>query len=110
MSASPTQATETPARSEDQRRTALARANQVRAQRAALKAKLKRGELSIVTLIEEPPPYLASARISDLLMALPGLGPVKVGRLLERCQVSPRKTLAGLSERQRRELMEAIER
>ena len=83
---------------------------QVRFKRAALKAALKSGELSIVSLVAEPPQYLASARIEELLLACPGFGRVKVERLLERCKVSPRKTIAGLSERQRRELIEMLDR
>ena len=77
-------------------------------QRAALKAQLKRGELSIVTLIADPPQYVASARIAELLRALPTYGPIKVERLLKRCEVSPRKTISGLNERQRRDLIEAL--
>jgi hypothetical protein len=77
-------------------------------QRAALKAQLKRGELPIVALIEDPPQYLASARIAELFKALPTYGPIRVERLLKRCQVSPRKTVAGLNMRQRREIIEAL--
>ena len=108
MESSITRRADAPERSVGQRREALALANQVRMQRAALKARLKRGELSIVSLIKEPPQYLASARIIELLLALPAYGPVKVERLLKRCQVSPRKTVAGLNERQRHDLIEAL--
>ena len=45
---------------------------------------------------------------ADLLKALPAYGPIKVERLLKSCQVSPRKTISGLNERQRRELIEAL--
>jgi hypothetical protein len=100
----------TPERTADQRRDALALANSVRAQRAALKLQLKQGNISIAALIGDPPQCLGTAKISELLMALPGYGPVKVGRLLERCQVSPRKTVAGLNERQRREVIRALEK
>ena len=81
---------------------------EVRFKRAALKVALKRGELPIIPLIEEPPNYLASAKVVELLMALPAHGPVKVERLLKRCQVSPRKTLGGLNEWQRRDLIKAL--
>ena len=110
MEPSLTRRTDAPKRLVDQRREALARANAVRFKRAALKAALKSGELSIVGLVAEPPQYLASARIKELLLACPGFGRVKVERLLERCKVSPRKTIAGLSERQRRELIETLDR
>jgi hypothetical protein len=108
MESSLTRHTDAPERTTEQRREALAFANEVRSKRAALKAALKRGKLSIIPLIEEPPRYLASARVAELLMALPAHGPVKVERLLKRCQVSPHKTIAGLNERQRRELIQAL--
>jgi hypothetical protein len=108
MSHSLTRLSEAPERSVDQRREALALANEVRFKRAALKATLKRGEQSIITLLEDPPQYLASARIAELLLACPGYGRVKVERLLTRCEVSPRRTITGLSARQRRDLIEAL--
>jgi hypothetical protein len=103
-----TERSDTPERSADQRRDALALANRIRAQRAILKADLKRGDVSIVTVLGDPPAYLATARIAKLLAALPGYGPKKIERLLTRCQVSPRKTVAGLSVRQRDALLRAL--
>jgi hypothetical protein len=84
---------EAPARSAEQRREALARANQVRHQRACLKADLKRGSLSIATIIMDPPEYLATAHVLDVIMALPRYGHMRATALLERCRVSPRKTI-----------------
>ena len=62
----------------------------------------------MVDLLGDPPAYLAAARVAELLLAVPRYGRVKAERLLDRCQVSPRKTVAGLSERQRRELIRAL--
>jgi hypothetical protein len=98
-----------PARSAQQRRAALALANQVRRQRACLKADLKRGSISLATLLADPPNYLASAKLREVLVALPGYGHVRARRLLEDCGISPRKTVAGLTTRQRRELLSALE-
>ncbi len=109
MESSLTRRADAPERSIDQRQEALALANEVRFKRAALKTRLKRGELSIVSLIQNPPQYLATARIVELLRALPGYGPVKAGRLLDHCQVSARKTITGLNERQRAALLGALE-
>jgi hypothetical protein len=86
----------------------LALANRVRSQRALLKAELKQGHLSPLPLIAKPPDYLASASVLELLLALPGFGPRKAARLLERCRIASSKTLGGLSERQRRELTEEL--
>ena len=109
MPASLAEHSDTPERSADQRRDALALANRIRAQRATLKADLKRKRVSLVAVLADPPAYLATARIAKLLVALPGYGPKKVEGLVAGCQVSPRKTVAGLSERQRDELLRALE-
>lgn len=99
---------EAPARSAEQRREALALANQVRHQRACLKADLKRGSVSIAPIIVQPPEYLASAKVMALLVSLPRYGRARATRLLEDCLISPRKSVAGLSERQRRELLRTL--
>ena len=110
MSASPTRRVELPRRSADQRWEALAQANQVRAKRAQLKRDLKASRVSIVELIADPPPHLASAKVMELLQALPGYGPIKATLLLERCQVSLTKSVGGLTERQRVELSRALQK
>ena len=97
-----------PQRSLDQRIDALQRANHVRSQRAALKDALRQGGTSITAVIEEPPEYLLTAKVLDLIMAAPKYGRVKAARVMERCRVSPSKTVGGLSDRQRRELVEAL--
>ena len=109
MPSSPTWRVELPKRSADQRRQALAQANQVRKTRAQLKKDLKGGRVSIIELIADPPPYLASAKVMELLRALPGFGPAKATRLMERCQVSPVKSVGGLSEGQRNKLVGALQ-
>ena len=110
MSSSPTPPLGAPERSAAQRREALALANKVRSERAQLKRDLKRGEVSIAELLREPPGCLASAKVMDLLRALPGYGPAKTARLLTRCRVSPSKSMAGLTERQREALIAALEK
>ena len=114
MSVVPTWPAEAPRRSAKQRREALAQANLVRTQRARLKADLKEGHLkegrrSLAALIAEPPDYLASAKLTEVLGAVPRCGSVRVARLLEHCRVSPNKTIGGLSPRQRRELVAALQ-
>lgn len=98
-----------PERSLDQRMEALKRANRVRSERASLKNELKRGGVSIIDVIQNPPDFLQTAKISDVIMAAPKYGRVKSARIMERCRVSPSKTVGGLSDRQRRELITALE-
>jgi hypothetical protein len=47
---------------------------------------------------------MQTAKVADLLLALPKYGPVKVNKLLSRCRIAPSKTIGGLSQRQRNEL------
>lgn len=95
----------TPERSPNQRLAALARANEIRSQRAKLKRDLKAGRVSIQQLLDKPPNYLETAKVSDMLLAVPKYGRVKVNKILHTCRISPSKTIGGLSERQRSELV-----
>ena len=95
-------------RSLKQRRRALQRANEIRSRRAELKRRMKAGTQPVVPLIVDPPDYLATAKVWDVLIAVPKWGRVKVNRLLMVHRISPSKTVGGLSERQRRALASAL--
>ena len=100
--------TQAPARSLDQRMDALARANAVRVQRAQLKRDLKDGIVDVAQLLVDAPASIQTAKVFDLLLAVPKLGRVKAGKLLTLSRVSQSKTVSGLSERQRAELVELL--
>ena len=100
----------TPERSLNQRMDALARANEIRSARAQLKRDLKSGRCSIHSLLMEPPEYLETAKVFDMLLAVPKYGRVKVNKMLMTCRISPSKTIGGLSERQRGELVSLLRR
>ena len=89
---------------------ALARANQIRIKRAQLKRDLKSGRLSIHSLLLEPPEYVETAKVFDMLLAVPKYGRVKANKVLTQCRISPSKTIGGLSERQRSELVAMLRR
>ncbi len=99
---------ETPERTHEQRMAALQRANGVRTARARLKRDLKAGRASILDLLASPPEFVETAKVFDMLLAVPKYGRVKANRVLHQCRVSPTKTIAGLSDRQRRELIERL--
>jgi len=94
----------TPERSLDQRIDALNRANEIRTLRAQLKRDLKAGTASIQALLLDPPAYLQTAKVLEILLALPKIGKVKATKILDSCRVSPSKTIGGLTDRQRAEL------
>ena len=99
-----------PQRSLDQRIGALERANEVRIKRAQLKRDLKAGRLTIHTLLLNPPEYLETAKVFDMLLAVPKYGRVKANKILAHCRIAPSKTIGGLSERQRSELVSLLNR
>jgi hypothetical protein len=99
-----------PERSIDQRMDALAKANRIRTERARLKRELKAGRLSIHTLLLDPPEYVETAKVFDMMLAVPKYGRVKVNKILAHCRIAPSKTIGGLSDRQRSELVSLLRR
>ncbi len=99
-----------PERSLVQRMEALERANQIRTRRAQLKKDLKAGSVQIEEILSTPPQYVETAKVVDILMAVPKFGRVKAARFLNQCRISQSKTVGGLSERQRTELVGLLRR
>src|ERR1700755_2880347 len=99
-----------PERSLVQRMEALQRANDIRSRRAQLKRDLKAGRQAIHELLLDPPEYLETAKVFDLMLAVPKYGRFKVNKILSTCRISPSKTIGGLSQRQRTELVELMRR
>jgi hypothetical protein len=107
---SPKTQAQAPERSLDQRMEALKRANEIRVRRAQLKKDLKDGRLQIEEVLRDPPEYVETAKVFDILMAVPKFGRVKAARFLNQCRISQSKTVGGLSERQRAELLGLFDR
>jgi hypothetical protein len=84
---------------------ALNEANRIRTKRAQLKKDLRGGRANVNVLLLSPPDYIQSAKVSDMLLAVPKYGHVKVNKILAQCRISPSKTIGGLSQRQRAELV-----
>jgi len=89
---------------------ALRRANDVRVKRAKLKKDLKDGRVRIETILGNPPQYVSTAKVIDILMAVPKFGRVKAARFLSTCRISQSKTVGRLPDRQRAELIELFKR
>ena len=77
---------------------------------AQLKKDLKEGRVQIEAILLDPPEYVSTAKVFDMLMALPKFGRVKAARLLNQCRISQSKTVGGMSERQRAELVSLFNR
>jgi hypothetical protein len=89
---------------------ALRRANEIRVQRAQLKKDLKAGTAKIEEILRDPPECVETAKVVDILVAVPKFGRVKASRFLNQCRISQSKTVGGLSERQRGELVTLLRR
>jgi len=97
-----------PERSIAQRRAALLYANEVRSFRAALKVKIAAAEIDADTVLVSRDPRLDSMRVEGLVLAVPGMGRVKCNMLFRKLGISPSKTVAGISPRQRGQLLVAL--
>ncbi len=73
-----------------------------------MKRDLKAGRVSGLTLLDAPPAWLETMKAIDFLMALPKIGRVKAAKHLNKCKMSPSKTIGGMSNRQRKELRTAL--
>src|ERR687895_285804 len=99
-----------PLRSLDQRMEALRRANEIRVRRAQLKKHLKAGSAQIESILRNPPEHVQTAKVFDILMAVPKFGRVKAPGFLNQGRISQSKTVGGLSGRQRAELVGLLRR
>ena len=99
-----------PGRSREQRLRALEQANEIRTARAKLKRELASGKIELVQILADPPACVRTARIRDVLMVVPKIGSVRAGRILAQCRIAHSKTLGGLTDRQRGELINLFRR
>lgn len=97
-----------PDRTVQERRSALEEANRVRFTRAAAKRDLKSGDLDIYDLLMDPSEELKGAKVEEMLLAMRGMGRIKVNRVLRDSNVSSSKTLVGLTYGQRDRLIRVL--
>ena len=97
-----------PERTADERRDALEEANRVRFARAATKRDLKSGRLGIYDLLMDPSEELRGAKVEEMLLAVKGMGRIKVTRVMRDSGISRSKTLVGLTHGQRDRLIRAL--
>jgi hypothetical protein len=74
---------------------ALRHANEIRRRRAQLKRELASGRARIEDIIAKPPEFARTAKVYDLLLALPKVGPAKAARSLTHCRIAPQRRSPG---------------
>jgi len=89
----------------EERRAALQRATEARRTRAELKSRVKAGELSLAEVLARDDEAVRNLKVSDLLAALPGVGPATAARWMERLRIAPSRRVRGLGPRQRERLI-----
>lgn len=95
-----------PARTIDQRMIGLEVANRTRAVRARVKLDIRAERRSLASVLLNPEPEVENMKVWDVLLAQPKHGRVKVTSVLRRHQISPSKTVGGLTERQLHALLD----
>ncbi|MFP4148521.1 MAG: integration host factor, actinobacterial type [Nitriliruptoraceae bacterium] len=92
----------------DQRRAALDKAASARRTRADLKARLKAGEASLVEALSSDDEAVRNLKVSELLAALPRVGPITAAAWMQRLGIAPSRRVRGLGPRQRERLLDAF--
>jgi hypothetical protein len=95
----------TPDRSLQQRLDALQLANTVRTYRAQLKVDIAEAREDADAVLVSGDRLVDTMKVEELLLAVPGIGHVKVNQVFRRYGISPSKTIGGLSPRQRAQLL-----
>src|SRR5690625_2529094 len=91
----------------EQKREALEKAQRMRSQRAALRAKLKSGELTLRDVLESnSEEAVARMRVSYLLQSLPQVGKVTTNRIMREIGIHENRRVQGLGKRQVNELLD----
>jgi hypothetical protein len=98
-----------PQLSEEARKEALKKAAEARTARAALRLKVKNGELSIAeVLAKADDPVVSKIKVSALIESLPGYGKAKASRLMGELGISETRRVKGLGEKQKTALTERL--
>lgn len=92
----------------EQRRAALEQAAVARRIRAEVKARVKAGELSLAEVLDRDEEAVRSLKVSELLAALPRMGPPTAARAMERLGIAASRRVRGLGPRQRERLLGAF--
>lgn len=97
-----------PALTTEQRAAALQRAAEARAIRAEVKRGLKAGEIGLGAVLERgaTDDAVRRMRVSDLLMALPGVGPRRAHQVMEHLGIAVTRRVRGLGVRQKAGLLD----
>ncbi|GGM47058.1 hypothetical protein GCM10012275_17660 [Longimycelium tulufanense] len=99
-----------PSMTPEQRKAALAKAAEARKARTQLLEKLRSGQMKLSQVLEraKSDPVVGKTKVSQLLRAVPGLGPAKVNHLMDEIGIDANRRAGGLGDRQQKELVQKV--
>lgn len=87
----------------EQRAAALARAGEVRKERAEVLKQLKSGGTTVTEIFEQADnPVYGRITAKAIIMHLPGVGAAKATKFFDATGINPKRRVAGLGSRQRK--------
>ena len=92
-------------RTTEQREEALAKAAQARRDRAAALDQVRKGTVTLAEVLADEDTPLRRAYVRQVLLALPGVGPIAADRAIEEIIITPNRRIQGLRHRQREALL-----
>jgi signal recognition particle GTPase len=95
-----------PSLTPEQRADALLKAAAVRAARAEVKKRLKRGTMTLADVIRqgETDDTIGKLKVHAVLQAMPGMGKVRAAQMMARHGIAETRRIKGLGDRQREAL------
>lgn len=97
-----------PQLTDEQRKQALAKAAQARHARAELREKIKKGEVTLESVLNSDDPIASRMKVSTLIESLPGYGKAKAAKIMEELGISESRRVQGLGVRQREQLLQVL--
>lgn len=97
-----------PQLTDEQRKAALEKAAQARHERAELRDKIKKGEISLEDVLDSEDPIASRMKVSALIESLPGYGKAKASKIMDELGISATRRVKGLGARQREQLLEVL--
>ena len=87
----------------EDRTAALEKARVARKERSDLKGRVKRGSVTLAEVFETAASdaAIAKMKVTELIEAMPGVGPVSRAQIMERLGIADSRRVRGLGERQR---------
>ena len=95
-----------PQLTDEQRKAALEKAAAARHARAELREKIKKGEVTLESVLNSEDPIASRMKVSTLIESLPGYA--KAAKIMDELGISATRRVQGLGVRQREQLLEQL--